>query len=234
MRIAKDCKILLLLVIFTSGALLYWWFTRPPAPETVARWTMEAIVQRDARRLCQLMCDAERQYVSEENLKRVLEQMHRELPYLASLSLHDYPYDVTRDDVRRLRRAGFKSTPAVHDVRFCYRFAHSQLVSIPPNEHPAFAERYLLDPSTIEQGQCFRVHVNLHSGYEKRCPLVVKTLVRIVIESRAAKGDMEQLLERIFRSNGIRVAFYDPNTGRIQRIQLMKATGADGKVRYYW
>jgi len=234
MRIAKYRKILLLLVIFTSGALLYWWFTRPPAPETVARWTMEAIVQRDARRLCQLMCDAERQYVSEENLKRVLEQMHRELPYLASLSLHDYPYDVTRDDVRRLRRAGFKSTPAVHDVRFCYRFAHSQLVSIPPNEHPAFAERYLLDPSTIEQGQCFRVHVNLHSGYEKRCPLVVKTLVRIVIESRAAKGNMEQLLERIFWNNGVRVAFYDPNTGRVQRIQLIKVIGADGKVKYYW
>jgi hypothetical protein len=51
---------------------------------------------------------------------------------------------------------------------------------------------------------------------------------------RTRPVDMEQLLERIFRSNGIRVAFYDPNTGRIQRIQLMKATSADGKVRYYW
>jgi len=234
MRIAKVRKISLLLVIFTLGALLYWWFQRPPSPETVARWTMEAILRRDARRLCQLMCEAERQYVSEENLKRVLEQIHNELPYLASISLHDHPYDVTRDDVRKLRQAGFKSTPTVHDVRFCYRFAHNQLVPISPNEHSAFAKRYLLDPSTVGQGHCFRVHVNLHKGYEKRCPLVVKTLVRIVMESRAARSNLEQMLERIFWNNGVRVAFYDPNTGRVQRIQLIKVTGADGKVKYYW
>jgi hypothetical protein len=234
MRIAKDRKILLSLVMFTLGALLYWWFTRPPAPETVARWTMEAIVQRDARRLCQLMCDAERQYVSEENLKRVLEQMHRELPYLASLSLHEHPYNAGRFHERKLRRAGFNVAPTVHDVYFCYSFSGNQLAPIPPNEHAAFAEQYPTNRSLRAQGLCLRVHVNLHRGYEKRCPLVVQTLVRIVIESRAAKGNMEQLLERIFWNNGVRVAFYDPNTGRVQRIQLMKATSADGKVKYYW
>ncbi|MCS6919384.1 MAG: hypothetical protein NZM28_06405 [Fimbriimonadales bacterium] len=212
------------LVVFVGGALIYWWVNRPPASEVVARWVAEAVAQRDAERLWRLMCEEERQRVDRDNLRRVLDQLHAQFPYLADLRKPSATYNRGPAVERVLKRA-----VPVHQVFIYYRRVGDRLQ--PLSEAEAIKTQGAVDKALIS----FRVFVNRYDAYEKVCPLVIRSLVTSVIGMAYAEGrSVDAVLEEIFTRNNIRTAFYEPHTGTVRAIRVLKRREPDGTIQYYW
>lgn len=214
------------LVIFVVGAIIYWWVNRPPASETVARWVAEAVARRDSERLWELMCDAERQQVKLDDLKRVLDQLHTEFPWLADLSK---PTAIHNRGLVLERR--FKRAAPLHQVVLYYRRVGGQLQPLSEAEAKAMRTQQPPDKTLFS----YSVFVNRHDAYEKVSPLVIRTLVTNTIYAAYREGrSVDELLEEIFLQNNIRVAFYEPQFGSLRAIRVLKRHDPDGTIRYYW
>lgn len=214
------------LMVLITGIVIYWWVNRPPSSETVARWVAEAIARRDARRLWNLMCESERQRVTQDNLRRVLDQLHAQFPYLADLAkpsaLHNRGLALERE---------FRRSAPLHQVVLYYRRAGEQLQPLSEAEAEAITRQKSSDKTLFT----FSVFVNRHDAYEKVCPLVIRTLVTNTIRAAYAEGrPIDTVLEEIFLQNNIRTALYEPHMGAVRAIRVLKQRAPDGAVQYYW
>lgn len=219
------------LVVLVVGALIYWWVKRPPSSETVARWVAEAVALRDAERLWNLMCEAEQQQVDQDTLKRVLQQLHTNYPYLADLAKPSALRNRGAILERKLRKSNLKMAVPVHEVIICYRREGSRLEPLSETEFRTVVAQKPL-PKTLYG---YRVFVNRHNAYEKVCPLVMRSLVHNTITAALVEGrSVDLVLEEIFLRNNVRTAFYEPHTGRVQAIRVLKQRAPDGTIEYYW
>lgn len=204
---------------------MVWWILQPPSPETVAKWTVEAVANRDAQRLWQLMCKAERERVSIENLQRVIDQLHADFPYLADLKRQTTLANRSRASERNLNMR-----LSVHEVHFFYRYTDRGLEPL-TNRETATASIGEQDETRI----VFRIFVNRSDSYEKVCPLVIHSLVMNTISAaRRANQSVPEKLNEIFLKNNVRTALYNPDLGEFRRIRVIEERQPDGTVKYYW
>lgn len=215
----------LIFVLLLGGGFIAWWVLQPPSPETVAKWTVEAIANRDAQRLWQLMCEAERERVSPENLQRVLDQLHANFPYLADLKR-----PTALDNRSRAAERNLSMRLSVHEVRFFYRHTNRGLEPLSSRETVS-----ALAGERDEARVAFRIFVNRSASYEKVCPLVIHSLVMNTISAaHRANQSVPAKLDEIFLKNNIRTALYNPDLGEFRRIQVVEERQPDGTIKYYW
>jgi len=204
-----------------------WWWRRPPAPETVARWTMEAICKGDAEHLWNLACDTEREYLSREQLERVLTSLFQEFPYLSGCPLQKVAFNKTAALARSLRHPIYD-----HSFLFCYRLKNGQLEPLPAAEVETVAGAPVAPHGVVR----LRIFVFNHPEYGWTHPLVMRSLVHNAILLAMLEGrSAPEVLERVFIQNGVRVAFYAPSTGSVRRIDsVQQITTRDGRTTYRW
>lgn len=225
-RKRRSYLIVSILLLGLAGCIIWWW-RRPPTPEMVARWATEAISNGDAERLWNLACDTERERLSREQLQRVLAALHQEFPYLRDCSRQNVLFNKSVALAKYLRHPVYD-----HPIIFCYHLRNGRLEPLPAAEVRTVAAAKVAPKGVVR----LRIFVFNYPEYGWTHPLVVRSLVHTAIVLAMVEGrSVLEVLDRVFLQNGVRVAFYEPRTGRVRRIDAVKQiTTPDGRITYLW